>query len=46
MRGQTFYFRLQKVGHRVAQTRPFFDKLPDITDFGPLQQSQNIIGQD
>jgi len=24
-----------------AQTQPFFDKLPEITDFGLLQQFQN-----
>ena len=24
-----------------GQTQPFFDKLPEITDFGLLQQSQN-----
>ena len=27
--------------HWVGQTRHFFDKLPEITDFGLLQQSQN-----
>ena len=27
------------VGHWAAQTQPFFDKLPEITDFGLLQQS-------
>ena len=25
----------------VDQTQPFFDKLPEITDFGLLQQPQN-----
>ena len=29
------------VGHSVAKTCLFFDKLPEITDFGLLQQSQN-----
>ena len=30
-----------EVGHLAAQTQPFFDRLPEITDFGILQQSQN-----
>ena len=30
-----------EVGHWVAQTWAFFDKLPKITSFGPLQESEN-----
>jgi hypothetical protein len=39
--GSNFILSLLEVGHCVAQTWPFFDKLPEITDFGILQQSQN-----
>ena len=39
--GSNFILSSLEVGHWVAQTQPFFDKLPEITDFGLLQQSQN-----
>ena len=32
-----------EVGHWVAQTWSFFDKLPEIAHFGLLQQSQNKV---
>ena len=42
--GSNFILSQLEVGHWVARTRPFFDKLTEITDFGLLQQSQ--LGQD
>ena len=39
--GSNFILSSLEVGHWAAQTQPFFDKLPEITDFGLLQQSQN-----
>ena len=39
--GSNFILSALEVGHWVAQTWQFFDKLPEITDFGLLQQSQN-----
>ena len=39
--GSDFILRSLEAGHWVAQTWLFFDKLPEITDFGLLQQSQN-----
>ena len=39
--GSNFSLSSLKVSHWVVQTQPFFDKLPEITDFGLLQQSQN-----
>ena len=39
--GSNFTLSSLEVDHCAAQTQPFFDKLPEITDFGPLQQSQN-----
>ena len=39
--GSNFILSSLEVGYWNAQTQAFFDKLPEITDFGPLQQSQN-----
>ena len=39
--GSNFILSSLEVGHWVAQTYPFFCKLPEITDFCLLQQSQN-----
>jgi hypothetical protein len=39
--GSNFILSSLEVGHSAAQTQPFFDKLPEITDFGLLQQSQS-----
>ena len=39
--GSNFILSSLEVGHWVAQTWHFFDKLPEVADFGPLQQSQN-----
>ena len=39
--GSNFIWSSLEVGHLVAQTSVFFDKLPEITDLGLLQQSQN-----
>ena len=39
--GSNFILSQLKVGHWLAQTCLFFDKFPEITDFGLLQQSQN-----
>ena len=39
--GSNFILSSLKVDHTVAQTYPFFDKLPWILDFGLLQKSQN-----
>ena len=39
--GSNFILSLLEVSHWVAQTWAFFDKLPEITDFGPLQESEN-----
>jgi hypothetical protein len=39
--GSNFILSPLEVGHRVAQTWTVFDKLPEITDFGPLQESEN-----
>ena len=38
--GSNFILRPLEVGHWVAQTWVFFGKLPEITDFGPLQESE------
>ena len=38
--GSNFILSQLEVGHWVAETWQFFDKLPKITDFGLLQQSQ------
>ena len=35
-KGSNFILSSLGVGHWVAQTQPFFDKLPEITDFGLL----------
>jgi hypothetical protein len=37
--GRSSYVITLEVGHWVAQTQTFFDKLPEITGFGILQQS-------
>ena len=39
--GSNFILSSLEVVHWVAQTWAFFDKLPEITDFGLLQQSKN-----
>ena len=39
--GSNFILSPLEVGHWVAQTWVFFDKLSEITDFGPLQESEN-----
>ena len=39
--GLNFILISLDAGHCAAQTQPFFDKFPEITDFGLLQQSQN-----
>jgi hypothetical protein len=39
--GSNFILSSLEVGHWAAQTQPFFDNFPEITDFGLLQQSQN-----
>ena len=39
--GSNFILRSLEVGHWAAQTQAFFDKIPEITDFGLLQQPQN-----
>jgi hypothetical protein len=39
--GSNFILSSLEVGHCVVHTQAFFDKLPEITDFGLLQQSQN-----
>ena len=39
--GSNFFLSSLEVGHRVAQTWLFFGKLPEMTDFALLQQSQN-----
>ena len=39
--GSNFILSSVEVGHWVSQTQSFFDKLPEITDFVLLQQSQN-----
>ena len=41
--GSNFILSSLEVGHWAAQTQAFFDKLPEITDFGLLQQSQNEL---
>ena len=41
MRVQIFILSQLEVGHCVGQIQPFFDKFPEITDFGLLQQSQS-----
>ena len=38
--GSGFILSPLEISHRVAQRWPFFEKLPEITDFGPLHQSQ------
>ena len=40
--GSNFILRSLEVGHRVAETYPFFDKLPEITNFALLQQPQRF----
>ena len=39
--GSKFILSSLEVVHSVDQTWAFFDKLPEITDFGPLQESEN-----
>ena len=39
--GSNFILSLLEVGNLAAQTQAFIDKLPEITDFGLIQQSQN-----
>ena len=39
--GSNFILSSLEVGHWAAQTQAYFDKLPEITDFVLLQQSQN-----
>ena len=39
--GSNFILSSLEVGLRVAQTKAFFVKLSEITDFGLLQQSQS-----
>ena len=39
--GSNFILSWLEVSHWAAQTQPFFGKLPEITDFGLLQHSQN-----
>ena len=40
--GSNFILSQLENSHLVAQTWPFFDKLPEIANFGLLQQCQNI----
>ena len=37
-KGSNFILSSLKVGHWAAQTQEFFDKFPEITDLGLLQQ--------
>ena len=39
--GSNFILSSLEVGHWAAQTQPFFDKFPEMIDFGLLQQSWN-----
>ena len=39
--GSNFILSSLEVGHGVVQKQAFFYKLPEITDFGPLQESEN-----
>ena len=39
--GSNFILSLLEVGQWVAQVWPVFDKLPEISDFGHLQESEN-----
>ena len=38
--GSNFILSSLEIGHGVVQKQAFFYKLPEITDFGLLQQSQ------